>query len=583
MEDEAAEAYIHARPAHQSTRHTMPSYHPLTPKLFTVFRSGYSREQFFADLTAGTIVGIVALPLAIAFAIASGVKPEQGLFTAVIAGLIVSTFGGSRVQIAGPTGAFIVIVYGIVRTYGYDGLAVATLIAGVILIVMGLARLGTLAEVCPVPAHGRIHQRHRPDHLLVADQRFPRPPHRRPAGGFRRQMGCLCGPRRRRGPTPALPSVSSSLAIILVAQRFFPRIPGVLVVHPLSRPPSCSSSTCPSRRSDPASGASPTSFPAPRLPDVTWETITRVFSPAVTIAMLGSIESLLSAVVADGMIRSRHRSNIELIAQGAANVISPLFSGIPATGAIARTATNVKSGGRTPVAGIVHAIVLLLIMMLFGQWAALIPMPTLAAILLVVAYNMSEWHSFVKTFKSPRSDIAVMLVTFALTVIVDLTVAIQVGVILSAMLFIRRMAEVSHVTPLTKDLSEGDEGEEDAGRLRGVPDDVEVFEVYGTLFFGAVEQFTETMRALEKPPKVFILETRNLLAIDATGIRAIEDLFARLTHDGNQIHPLRDTQAAAFRHHAGRTAGPDRRGQRLRHARRSARSGSRHHDDEVIR
>jgi SulP family sulfate permease len=326
----------------------------------------------------------------------------------------------------------------------------------------------------------------------------------------------------------------SSLAIILVAQRFFPRVPGALlsilcltaVVQLFHLPVETIGSRF---------GSIPNFLPAPHLPDVSWETITRVFSPAVTIAMLGSIESLLSAVVADGMIRSRHRSNIELIAQGAANVISPLFSGIPATGAIARTAMNVKSGGRTPVAGIVHAIVLLLIMLLFGQWAALIPMPTLAAILLVVAYNMSEWHSFVKTFKSPRSDIAVMLVTFALTVIVDLTVAIQVGVILSAMFFIRRMAEVSHVTPLTKDLSEGEEGEEETARPRGVPKDVEVFEVYGTLFFGAVEQFTETMRALEKTPKVFILETHNLLAIDATGIRAIEDLLVRLTHDGTKF------------------------------------------------
>jgi SulP family sulfate permease len=282
-------------------------------------------------------------------------------------------------------------------------------------------------------------------------------------------------------------------------------------------------------------GEVPTVLPAPRLPDVSWDTVTRVFSPAVTIAMLGSIESLLSAVVADGMIRSRHRSNIELVAQGAANILSPLFSGIPATGAIARTATNVKSGGRTPVAGIVHAIVLLLIMLLFGRWAALIPMPTLAAILLVVAYNMSEWHSFVRTFRSPRSDIAVMLVTFALTVIVDLTVAIQIGVILSAMLFIRRMAEVSHVTPLTKDLKEAEEDDDDAARPKAIPDGVEVFEVHGTLFFGAVEQFTETMRALEKPPKVFILETRNLLAIDATGIRAIEDLVLRLTQTGTKF------------------------------------------------
>jgi len=511
----------------------MPSYHPLIPKLFTVFRSGYSREQFFADLTAGTIVGIVALPLAIAFAIASGVKPEQGLFTAVIAGLIVSTFGGSRVQIAGPTGAFIVIVYGIVRTYGYDGLAVATLIAGVILIVMGLARLGTLLKFVPYPLTVGftsgialiIFSSQINDFLGLRIADLPADF----AGKWTVYAGHVGGV-----DYTSLAIGVSSLAIILVAQRFFPRVPGALlsilcltaVVQLFHLPVETIGSRF---------GSIPNFLPAPHLPDVSWETITRVFSPAVTIAMLGSIESLLSAVVADGMIRSRHRSNIELIAQGAANVISPLFSGIPATGAIARTAMNVKSGGRTPVAGIVHAIVVLLIMLLFGQWAALIPMPTLAAILLVVAYNMSEWHSFVKTFKSPRSDIAVMLVTFALTVIVDLTVAIQVGVILSAMFFIRRMAEVSHVTPLTKDLSEGEEGEEETARPRGVPKDVEVFEVYGTLFFGAVEQFTETMRALEKTPKVFILETHNLLAIDATGIRAIEDLLVRLTHDGTKF------------------------------------------------
>jgi SulP family sulfate permease len=511
----------------------MPAHHPLIPKLFTVFRAGYSREQFVADLTAGTIVGIVALPLAIAFAIASGVKPEQGLFTAVIAGVVVSAFGGSRVQIAGPTGAFIVIVYGVVRTYGYDGLAVATLIAGVILIVMGLARLGTLLKFVPYPLTVGftsgialiIFSSQVNDFLGLGITDLP--------ADFVGKWAAYASHAGTVDPA-SLAVGAASLAIILLAQRFFPRLPGSLLsilcltaaVQLLHLPVETIGSRF---------GSVPNILPAPRLPEVSWETITRVFSPAVTIAMLGSIESLLSAVVADGMIRSRHRSNIELIAQGAANVLSPLFSGIPATGAIARTATNVKSGGRTPVAGIVHAIVLLLIMMLFGQWAALIPMPTLAAILLVVAYNMSEWHSFVKTFRAPRSDIAVMLVTFALTVIVDLTVAIQVGVILSAMLFIRRMAEVSHVTPLTKDLNEGDEAEEDVARPKGLPDGVEVFEVHGTLFFGAVEQFTETMRALEKTPKVFILETRNLLAIDATGIRAIEDLVTQLTHGGTRF------------------------------------------------
>jgi SulP family sulfate permease len=405
--------------------------------------------------------------------------------------------------------------------------------AGVMLIIMGLARLGTLLKFVPYPLTVGftsgialiIFSSQINDFLGLRIADLP--------ADF---VGKWAAYASHAGSVDldSLAVGVSSLAIILLAQRFFPRTPGSLlsilclttVVQLFQIPVETIGSRF---------GSVPNLLPAPRLPDVSWETITRVFSPAVTIAMLGAIESLLSAVVADGMIRSRHRSNIELIAQGAANVISPLFSGIPATGAIARTATNVKSGGRTPVAGIVHAAVLLLIMLLFGQWAALIPMPTLAAILLVVAYNMSEWHSFVQTFRAPRSDIAVMLVTFALTVIVDLTVAIQVGVILSAMLFIRRMAEVSHVTPLTKDLSEGDEADDDVARPKAIPDDVEVFDVHGTLFFGAVEQFTETMRAIEKPPKVFILETRNLLAIDATGIRAIEDLVTRLTHGGTRF------------------------------------------------
>jgi sulfate permease, SulP family len=511
----------------------MQTYHPLLPKLFTVFRGGYSRKQFLEDLTAGTIVGIVALPLAIAFAIASGVKPEQGLFTAIIAGVIVSAFGGSRVQIAGPTGAFIVIVYGIVRTYGYDGLAVATFIAGIILIIMGLARLGTLLKFVPYPLTVGFTS----GIALII---------------FSSQVNDFLGLRIADLPADfvgkwmvyathlggidliSLAIALGSLCIILLAQRFAPRIPGsllsILCMTAVVQVFHLSVETIGSRF-----GSVPSALPAPHLPDVTWETVRRVFSPAITIAMLGSIESLLSAVVADGMIRSRHRSNIELIAQGAANVVSPLFYGIPATGAIARTATNVKSGGRTPIAGIVHAIVLLLIMLLFGQWAALIPMPTLAAILVVVAYNMSEWHSFVKTLRSPRGDVAVMIVTFALTVLVDLTVAIQVGVILSAMLFIGRMAEVSQVTPLTRDLKEADETEEDSARPGTLPEGVEVFEVFGTLFFGAVEQFTETMRTIEKPPKVFILETRNLLAIDATGIRAIEDLLGRLASSGTRF------------------------------------------------
>jgi SulP family sulfate permease len=257
--------------------------------------------------------------------------------------------------------------------------------------------------------------------------------------------------------------------------------------------------------------------------------MTGLVSPAITIALLGAIESLLSAVVADGMLRTRHRSNMELIAQGAANIFSPMFGGIPVTGAIARTATNIKNGGRTPVAGIVHAVTLLLIMLFFAKWAVLIPFPVLAAILVVVAYNMSEWRSFKKVLRSPLSDVAVMLVTFTLTVLVDLTVAIEVGIVLAALLFMRRMSEVSQVNAITRDLQDEHEDEEAAVSKSVVPEGVEVFELYGTLFFGAVDQFTESMRFLENKPKVLILETRNLLAVDATGLRALDELVYQLS------------------------------------------------------
>ena len=501
------------------------------PKLFTVLREGYSRSRFLPDLIAGVIVGIVALPLAIAFGIASGVKPEQGLFTAVVAGIVVSALGGSRVQIAGPTGAFIVIVYGIVRTHGYDGLAVATMIAGAILVVMGLARFGTLLKFVPYPlivgfTSGIaliIFSSQVNDFLGLRIADLP--------ADFAGKWAEYAGGLARTDPA-SLAVGAGSLVVIMIVQRLGWKLPGSLLalllataaVHAMHLPVETIGSRF---------GEVPTMLPAPRIPSVSWGDIVRLFPSAVTIALLGAIESLLSAVVADGMIRSRHRPNVELVAQGAANLLTPLFSGIPATGAIARTATNVKSGGRTPVAGIVHAVVLLLIMLFFGKWAVHIPMPALAAILVVVAYNMSEWRSFRKILRAPRSDVAVMLVTFFLTVVVDLTVAIQIGVILSAMFFIRRMAEVSQVTPLTKELQDVQEAEEGEGAaIPRVPPGVEVFEVYGSLFFGAVDQFSETIRELRRKPKVFILETKNLLAIDATGLRALEELLQSFAAQG---------------------------------------------------
>jgi SulP family sulfate permease len=497
------------------------------PKLWTTLKEGYTKEKFFADLTAGTIVGIVALPLAIAFAIASGVKPEQGLYTAIVAGLIVSLLGGSRVQIAGPTGAFIVIIYGIVQKYGVDGLAIVTFMAGIILILMGVARLGTLLKFIPYP-------------LVV---------------GFTSGVAIIIFTSQIKDifglPINDLPPdfISKwivyfqnfsainynalfvgglSLLILLFWPKISHKIPAPLVVIVLVTVIvqifDIKVETIQSRF-----GEVPNTLPAPHLPNITWEKITSLISPAITIALLGSIESLLSAVVADGMIRSRHRSNMELVAQGIANLFSPIFGGMPATGAIARTATNVKNGAKTPVAGIIHAIVLLLIMLFFGRWAALIPIPTLSAILLIVSYNMSEWRSFKKLLKSPKSDIIILLVTFLLTVIVDLTVAIEVGVVLSSLFFMRRMAEVSQVNTITKDIKDELEGKfEDSDDNIKMPDGVEIFEVFGSLFFGAVEQFTESLRSVEKKPKYLILETSHLLAIDASGLRALEDLESKL-------------------------------------------------------
>ncbi len=498
-----------------------------TPKLWTALKEGYTREKFFADLSAGVIVGIVALPLAIAFAIASGVKPEQGLYTAIIAGLLVSLLGGSRVQIAGPTGAFIVIIYGVVQKYGYDGLAIATFMAGAILILMGVARLGALLKFIPYP-------------LIVGF-----------TSGvaviiFTSQIKDIFGLQIAELPADfiskwvvyfkefsainynALLIGGISLLILIFWPRVSHKIPSPLVViivmTVIVQIFDIKVDTIQSRF-----GEVPNTLPSPQLPNITLDKIIGVFSPAFTIALLGAIESLLSASVADGMIRSRHRSNMELIAQGVANIFSPLFGGIPATGAIARTATNVKNGAKTPVAGIIHAVVLLLIMLFVGKWAALIPIPALSAILIIVSYNMSEWRSFKKLLRSPKSDIIILIVTFVLTVIFDLTVAIEVGVVLSALFFMRRMAEVSQVNAITKDIKDEleDKYESDEAEIK-MPEGIEIFEVRGSLFFGAVEQFTESLRPVEKKPKYLILEMKHLLLIDATGLRALEDLESTL-------------------------------------------------------
>ena len=507
----------------------------LVPKLVTTLRT-YDRAQLSADVTAGVIVGIVALPLAIAFAIASGVAPERGLYTAIVAGFLISALGGSRVQIGGPTGAFIVIVYGIVQKYGYDGLVIATLMAGVMLIVLGVARLGTAIKFIPYPVITGftsaialiIFSSQVKDFLGLRMGNVP--------AEFVDKWGAFADAIGTLNPSALLVS-ATALAIILLWPKVTQRIPGafvaLIVTTAMTQLLDLPVETIGSRF-----GAIPSSLPAPSFPDVNASQIPGLVGPAFTIALLAAIESLLSAVVADGMIGGRHRSNMELVAQGVANIASPLFGGIPATGAIARTATNVKNGGRTPVAGIVHALTLLLITLFFGRWAALIPMATLAAILVVVAYHMSEWRTFRTELRSPKSDVAVLLTTFVLTVLVDLTVAIEVGIVLAALLFMRRMAEVTNVSVITRELDdEGDEYATDtnAVRRRAVPKGVEVYEINGPFFFGAAEQFKDTLGRVARKPKVLIIRMRNVPAIDSTGIRALSDVTRRTRKEGTLV------------------------------------------------
>jgi sulfate permease, SulP family len=513
------------------------------PKLFTSMK-GYTRQQALADLSAGVTVGIVALPLAIAFAIASGVTPDRGLWTAIVAGFLISALGGSRVQIGGPTGAFVVIVYGIVQKHGIDGLLVATLMAGAILVAMGVARLGAAIKFIPHPVITGftsgiaviIFSSQVRDFLGLQMGAVP-PDFIEKWAAFATHIGTV---------TPSAVGVAAlALAIIAWWPSLWPaasrRIPGpfvaLVVTTALVQFLQLPVETIGSRF-----GAISASIPTPVMPQLTLAQVQALVAPALTIAVLGAVESLLSAVVADGMIGGRHRSNMELVAQGIANLVTPLFGGIPATGAIARTATNVKNGGRTPVAGMIHAVTLLAITLVAGRWAALIPMATLAAILVVVSYHMSGWRTFRAELRSPRSDVAVLLTTFALTVLVDLTVAIGVGMVLASFMFMRRMAEVTNVSALTRELEDSDGAAEDEGladsnavRRRAVPAGVEIYEINGPFFFGAAERFKDTLARVAGKPKVLIIRMRDVPAIDSTGIRALRDVVQRSRKDGTLV------------------------------------------------
>ena len=493
------------------------------PEIVSTLR-GYTRRQLVADLQAGVIVGIVALPLAIAFAIASGVTPDRGLYTAIVAGFIISAFGGSRVQIGGPTGAFVVIVYGIVQKYGVDGLTVATLMAGVILIALGAARMGGAIKFVPHPVVIGF-----TSGIAVVI--------------FSSQVKDVLGLSMGAVPAPfvekwqsyvahlasanwyAVALAGASLLIMWLWPRVSQRIPGPFVAL-IATTAAARLLDLPIETIGSRFGAISAQLPHPVVPHLSFTEITLLVQPAIAIALLGAVESLLSAVVADGMIGTRHKSNLELVAQGAANIVAPLFGGIPATGAIARTATNIRNGGRTPVAGITHAVTLLLITLFFGRLAALIPMATLGAILVVVAYNMSEWRTFRSELRAPKSDVVVLLTTFLLTVVIDLTVAIEVGMVLSAFLFMRRMAEVTNVTMITRELADGTsvDDEDVAAIARQLPKGVVLYEINGPLFFGAAERFRNVMGEISAKPRALVVRMRHVPAMDSTGIHALREL-----------------------------------------------------------
>ena len=520
----------------------MPKMQMYVPELFKQLRKGYSKQLLAKDLMSGLIVGILALPLAIAFAIASGVGPEKGLYTAIIAGFAISFFGGSRFQIGGPTGAFIVIVYGIVSKYGYDGLATATLMAGVMLVIFGIAKLGAIIKFIPFPvtvgftagiaiiiALGQV-----PNFLGL---HFPAGVSE-PADA----IGKVALYAKSIGSTNLYSVIVGIFALLVCI--FWPKVtnkvPGSLIAIVLA------TALVKILGWDDVNGVmtigsknqSPTGFPTPHLPNISLEMMRQVFQPALTIAILGAIESLLSAVVADGMTGTRHRSNTELMGQGIANILSPIFGGIPATGAIARTATNIKNGAVSPVSGLVHAVILLLIMLLFGKYAEMIPMAALAAVLFQVAFNMCGYKNFAKLIRgAPKSDVTVLLATFVLTVVMDLTIAIEVGVLLAAILFIRRMSDVAEVEYVTEELHEDDEELADPNNIasRHVPHGVAVFEIMGSLFFGAVEKFKAALDMTSSHPKILILRMRQVPSIDAAGIQMIEGLLSKCRSEGTQL------------------------------------------------
>ena len=509
------------------------------PRLLQCLKN-YNRKTFVADLMAGIIVGIVALPLAIAFGIASGVTPEKGIITAIVAGFVISALGGSKVQIGGPTGAFIIIIYGIIQQYGMEGLTIATLMAGVFLLLFGLLRLGTIIKFLPYPIVVGF-----TSGIAVTI--------------FTTQVKDLFGLNITSVPSDFIEkwicyfnnfstvdlwsSVIGivSVVIIMLTPKVSKKIPGSLVAIIVMTVAALLLKQFAGVESIETIGdrfAISNSLPEATVPALSWETIKNLVSPAITIAILGAIESLLSAAVADGVIGDHHNSNTELIAQGVANLASPIFGGIPATGAIARTMTNINNGGRTPIAGIMHAVVLLLIFLFLMPLAKYIPMACLAGVLVVVSYGMSGWRSFLALMKNPKSDVTVLLITFFLTIIFDLTIAIEVGLIIACLLFMRRMSETTDVHIISNEINPDDEDSDmHLGNIEHltIPKGVEVYEINGPYFFGAGNRFEEIMATLGDRPQVRIIRMRKVPFVDSTGIHNLTNLCEMSQKEGIQI------------------------------------------------
>lgn len=510
------------------------------PKLFSLFQKGkYNKETFVSDLIAGIIVGIIALPLAIAFGIASGVTPQQGLITAVVAGFLISLLGGSHFLIGGPTGAFIVIVAGIVAQYGMQGLIIATLMAGVILVVMGLCKMGAIFKFIPYPIIVGFTSGIAVTIFSTQIKDFFGMTIDVPSG-FIPQWGCYLSNLSNINIAETLLSVASLLVIIFWG-KVTKKIPGSLIALIvatlasllLNKFAGISFATIGTKFPELANGLP---MPKPVMPALDFETVKNLVSPAFTIAILCAIESLLAAMVADGVTGKKHHANTELIGQGVANIVTPLFGGIPATGAIARTMASINNGGKSPVAGIIHAVVLLLIYLFLMPYAVYIPLSCLAAILVMVAYNMSEWRSFKYLLRGDKSDVAVLIITFLLTVIVDLTVAIEVGVVLAIILFVKRVMETSSIKVLEDDKIAGTEDDEiaalDDTEHFNIPKGVEVYEVDGPFFFGLASRFEEIDQRSKHDTKIRIIRMRKVPFIDSTGINNLRNLYQRTRKRG---------------------------------------------------